>query len=206
MSIENYLDELQRFADENYHSELIAARVEYFAGLGRMSESEESFEAHLDRFLDWFLFEQNLPQTGKTPLRSFLDEKHEMINPEDLFVFEGFTQNIHSLFMVKKTDKRGVHLRDMFTKEKHYIEEEIPSVFSKGQIFEARLLPYKGSLKFSKGYIFHPMTAGKHIEKMIKNINIEEIERQKALMRDLAIRRLKADRYKHIEAIEFYKL
>ena len=205
MSIEPYLDELQRFGDDAFHAELIAARVEYFAGLGQISENEDSFEAHLDRFLDWFLFERKLPQTGQTPVQTYIEQKSNSLGPDDMLIYEGFSKNIHSLFQVRKTDKGGVHLRDLFTKAKYYIEEDVPHAFTKGQTFEARLIPYKNSWRFSRGYIFHPLSATKIINKRVKKISIEDEESQKALIRDLAIRRLKADRYKHIDALEFYK-
>jgi len=206
MNIETYLDELQRFADETYHAELIAARVEYFAGLGRINESDDSFEAHLDRFLDWFLFERALPQTGQTPLVTFTDQKRETLSDDDLRIFEGFIQNLHSLFQVRKTDAKGVHLTDLLIEKKFFVEDELPNMFSKGQIFEARILPFGGGWRFSKGYIFHPLTTVKFIEKRLKRIPTGDREAQKALIRDLAICRLKADRYKHIEALQFYKI
>ena len=206
MSIEHYLDELQQFADKQFHAELIAARVEYFAGLGQISETEESFEAHLDRFLDWFLFERVLPQTNKTPVQTFLEQQGPSLPPDDLSVIEGFSNNVHSLFIVKKIDKQGVHLRDLFAKEKYFVEEDVPHAFTKGQTFEARLLPYKGVWRLSRGYIFHPLTATKLIGKRSKQVEAEDVEGKKALIRDLAIRRLKADRYKHIDALQFYQL
>ena len=205
MTIESYLDELQHFADDSFHTELIAARVEYFAGLGRISEEEESFEAHLDRFLDWFLFERVLPQTGTMPLQTFVERKREQLAADELAVYEGFTQNIHSLFEVRKTKKNGVQLRDLMTKKKYFVEDELPGAFTKGQIFEGRLIPYHGRWCFTKGYIFHPPAATKMIVKQLKAVNRDDAEERKTFLRDLAIRRLKADRYKHIDAVQFYQ-
>ncbi|HPQ67736.1 MAG TPA: hypothetical protein PKW95_01325 [bacterium] len=205
MAIETYLDALQEYADEAFHTELLAARVEYFAGLGRVSENEASFEAHLDRFLDWFLFERVLPQSGLTPMQSFLRMRSEKLPPEECEVYEGFGKNIHSLFLVKKIDKHGVHVRDLLTKAKYYVSDELPSVFTKGQVFEARLLPYREGWRFSKGYIFHPLSVAKQIVKRVKSLTVDDEEGYRSLIRDLAIRRLKADRYKHIDAMEFYR-
>ena len=205
MTIEAYLDELQRFADESFHGELIAARVEYFAALGRISDTEESFEAHLDRFLDWFLFERTLPPTGKTLLRTFVDRRREHLSPEDLAVYEGFAEGVHNLFLVRKTKKNGVHLRDLMTKKKYFVADELPAAFTKGQVFEARLIPFQGGWCFTRGYVFHPPAATKLIVKRLKQISADDLDSQRVLLRDLAIRRLKADRYKHIDATQFYQ-
>lgn len=203
MTIELYLDELQAYADRAHHSELLAARVEYFAGLGRMNEDDELFEAHLDRYLDWFLFERVIQQTGRSILETFLESPDLALDKKE--VFQGFLKNVHSLFVVRRPEKDGVQLRDMISQEKYFALVEIPGAFTKGQPFEARLLPLGEEWYFSKGYIFHPLTALKAIEKRIKKIDVEDAMAHRALIRDLAIRRLKADRYKHINPEQFYQ-
>ncbi len=203
MTIEPYLDELQDYADKVHRVELLAARVEYFAGLGRMNEDDELFEAHLDRFLDWFLFERIIPQTGRTILDNFLESAET--EPERQEVFRGFSRNVHSLFVVRRSKEDGIHLRDMLSQQKYFARVEIPGAFTKGQPFEARLLPLGEEWYFSKGYIFHPLTALKAIEKRIKKLDPADAFAPRALIRDLAIRRLKADRYKHINPEQFYQ-
>lgn len=205
MSVELYLDELQRFADEHYHADLLAARVEYFAGMGSVNEDDELFEAHLDRFLDWFLFERLLPHARISPLAAFIQTHQGQMPAENLRLYEGFMENVHSLFMVLKTAKLGVHLRDLATKKKYFVTEEVPNAFNKGQVFEARLLPLGDEWRFSKGYIFHPLTAAKAIQKKVKQLAAREGDTYRTFIRELALRRLKADRYKHIDAIQFYQ-
>ncbi len=139
------------------------------------------------------------------PMQSFLQMRTEKLPPEECEVYEGFGKNIHSLFLVKKIDKNGVHVRDLLTKAKYYVRDELPSVFTKGQVFEARLLPYREGWRFSKGYIFHPLSVAKQIVKRVKTLAVDDEEGYRSLIRDLAIRRLKADRYKHIDAMEFYR-
>lgn len=205
MSVELYLDELQRFADENYHVDLLAARVEYFAGMGSINEDEELFEAHLDRFLDWFLFERVLPHGRQTPLAAYIQAQQDRLPAETLRLYEGFLKNVHSLFGVQKIDKNGVHLRDLADKKKYFVVEEVPNAFTKGQVFEARLLPLGDEWHFSKGYIFHPLSAAKAIEKKVKHLDPRDRDAYRTFIRELALRRLKADRYKHIEPAQFYR-
>jgi hypothetical protein len=151
------------------------------------------------------LFERILPPSGQTPLQTFVARKRDQLSPDELAVYEGFSQNVHNLFVVRKTKKNGVHLRDLITKQKYFVEDELPAAFAKGQVFEGRLVPFQGRWCFTKGYVFHPPAATKLIEKHLKTINVDDAESRKALMRDLAIRRLKADRYKHIDAVQFYQ-
>ena len=205
MSIEIYLDELQRFADEEFHTELLAARVEYFAGLGQVNEDDDLYEAHMDRFLDWFLFERTLPQIGKTTLVAFIDKRRGTLTPEQLEIYEGFLNNLHGLFEVRKVAKDGVHLRELTLDAKYFVEDEAPRAFSKGQIFDGRLLPLGGKWRLSNGCIFHPLAATKSILKRVKRLDAGDPEARRGLLRDLAVRRLRVDRYTHVEAAHFYK-
>jgi hypothetical protein len=206
MDLEHYLDELQRFADREFHQELMAARAEYFAAVGRINEEDDLFEAHLDRFLDWFVFARVVPPNGQTVLAAFVEQRRCELPPEELDVYEGFARNVHGLFEVLKIAKTGVHLRNLVDRAKYYVEEEAPAAFTKGQVFEARLLPYRDGWRFSKGYIFHPPAAAKAIQKRMKRLPSDDVEAHRAFMRDLAIRRLRADRYKHVDAAQFYRL
>lgn len=205
MAIEKYLDELQRFADEAFHAELVAARIEYFAVLGQVNDSDEFFEAHLERFLDWFLFERQLESEPTTPLQTFLDARGDQLPPDRREVMAGFGRNVHSLFEVRKVAKNGLHLIDLFTRARYFVTSEVPLAFTKKQVFDARLLPIGDQWHFSKGYIFHPLAAAKAIRKQIKNIDVTDHETCLAFIRELAIRRLRSDRYKHVEPLQFYQ-
>jgi hypothetical protein len=205
MSIEIYLDELQRFADREFHTELLAARVEYFAGLRQVYEEDDLFEAHLDRFLDWFLFDRVLPQTGQTTLSAFIERQRGSLAPETMAIYEGFLSNLHGLFEVRKTTKDGVHLRELALQTKFFVADDAFGAFTKGQIFDARLLPLHGEWRFGKGSIFHPLAATKAILKRLKQIDAHDPEARRAFIRDLALRRLRADRYKHVDPEQFYR-
>jgi hypothetical protein len=205
MSIEVYLDELQRFADAEFRTELLAARAEYFAELGQVHEDDDLFEAHLDRFLDWFLFDRVLPATGQNVLVAFLEQRRAVLPADQLAIYEDFLGHVHGLFQVRKAEKTGVQLRHLFTKSKFFVRDEVPGAFTKHQIFEARLLPLDREWYFSKGYIFHPLTAVRAIEKRLKQLPADDPDAQRTFMRNLAIRRLRADRYKHVEAEQFYR-
>ncbi len=205
MAVDVFIDELQRFADEAFHAELVASRVEYFSVLGKVNDDDEFFEAHLERFLDWFLFERKLEATEYSPLEHFIEVRGADLPPERLAVYEGLLKNVHSLFQIKKTVKNGLYLRDLLTKAKYFVESDVPAAFTKGDLFEARLLPIEDEWHFSKGYIFHPPSTIKAILKRVKKIDVADMDACRAFIRELAIRRLRSDRYKHVDAIQFYE-
>jgi hypothetical protein len=204
VAVEYYIDDLQQFADERFRSELVAARVEYFAALGKVNEDDEFFEAHLDRFLDWFLFERDLAASGEPVLPTFIAQIGAELSEERYAVFEGFLKNIHSLFQIKKVGKAGLQIRDLLTKASYFVASDVPAAFTKGQIFEARLLPVDDQWQFSRGYIFHPSTANKAILKRVKKIDVADSITCRSFIRELAICRLRSDRYKHVDATQFY--
>ncbi|MDP8225494.1 MAG: hypothetical protein P9L99_19190 [Candidatus Lernaella stagnicola] len=205
MTIDVYIDELQRFADAHYHAELVASRIDYFAVLGQINEDDDFFEAHLERFLDWFLFEHRLEDVGETALQTFVTNRGPELPEERRVVYEEFLKHVHSLFRLKKVMKKGLQLIDLLTKAKYFVESDVPHAFTKGQLFEARLLPLSEQWHFSKGYIFHPLSATKAILKRAKKIDVADEEGCRSFIRELAIRRLRSDRYKHVDAARFYE-
>jgi len=78
--------------------------------------------------------------------------------------YEDLAQNVHALFEVRRIKDGKVRLRDVFTGKDHDVTERRQLVgLEKGDLLEARLLPYAGSLLFSGAFLYHPREARRAI-------------------------------------------
>jgi hypothetical protein len=120
--------------------------------------------------------------------------------------FRSFTETVHGLFEVRKIKPGNVRLRELFGGKEFDVSERRHTVgLEKGDILEARLIPFDGSLVFSSAFCFHPREAVKSIKK--------EVKRRKKVMPDAppvqltweaSKRALKADRYRQIAVDKIY--
>ena len=106
----------------------------------------------LRSFLDWYLFDRSLSKEGIPPVDMFYDKFNRTFNKEDEVVYDGLRNTFISLFIVKKSDDEGVWVKDLITKRKYFVEDEVPKGFFKDEIFQVRLIPFKGdTLSFAVG-------------------------------------------------------
>ena len=206
-SYQPYLDQLIAYASaEPRKPALLAAKAEYFQLTGEVFEDDKVFEARMASFLDYYVFDRASPETGKTPSQEMYDEQREKLGSEAAVPFRAFTETIHGLFEVRKLADDGVRLRELFSgKDFQVAERRRLAGLEKGDILEARLIPFSGFLLFSTAFVFHPREASKLILKEVKR-------RKKAapqpspreLAWDCSRRALKTERYKQIAVEKIY--
>lgn len=206
-SYQPYLDQLIAFGSaEPRKPDLLAAKAEYFQLTGEVFEDDKVFEARMASFLDYYLFDRPSKETGLTPAQEMFEEQRRIQPPDVAASFRAFTETIHGLFEVRKLTGDGVRLRELFSAKDFQVSERRKLAgLEKGDILEARLIPFAGHLLFSTAFVFHPREAAKLILKEVKR-------RKKATPgcnpRDLAFdcsrRALKTERYKQIAVEKIY--
>lgn len=207
LSYQPFLDELTAFASsEARREDLIAAKAEYFQQTGEVFEDDPFFELRMASFLDYYLFDRPSPRTGLTPARELLQERAALGGPEQAAAFRAFTETLHGLFEVRKVGKGLVRLRELFSGKDYDVTERRQTVgLEKGDILEARLIPFEGHLLFSQAFIFHPRDAGKAIRAEVKRRKKHEPQRPPVdLTWDCARRQLKTERYRQIPVERIY--
>ncbi len=109
-------------------------------------------------FLEFYLFDRPSPVTGKTPAAGAL---RAAAGPDQrAAAFRGFTETIHGLFEVRKLGKGEVRLRELFSgKDFDVTERRQLAGLEKGDLLEARLIPFDGHLWFSSAFCYHPREA-----------------------------------------------
>ncbi len=206
-SYQPYLDQLIAHATTDARKEdLLAAKAEYFKLTGEVFEDDKTFEARMAAFLDWYLFDRVSPLTSQTPAAEFYLRKQSEIGPEGAHPFRSFTETVHGLFEVRKLGKGTVRLRELFSgKDFDVTERRTLAGLEKGDILEARLVPFAGHLLFSAAFCYHPREVSKAIRAEVKRRKKKEPERSpREFAWECARRALNVERYKQIAVEKIY--
>lgn len=165
MTLQQLHDRLLSWAtDEPRKEGLLAARHEHFAAYGEPHEEDRSYEARLNGMLDFYLYDYRPVGGEGTTLERFLAAEGAAIDAGDLTAYRELVGNRHALFEVRKIKEGAVRLRDMFSGTDHEVTERRQLLgLEKGDVLEARLLPFQGSLYFSGAFIYHPREARRAI-------------------------------------------
>lgn len=206
-SYQPYLDELIAFASsEAKKSDLLAAKAEYVRLTGDVFEDDKQFELRMASFLDYYLFDRPSPLTGKTPAEELYAIAQRDGPTERATALRCFTETVHGLFEVRKIRKGMIRLRELHSgKDYEVTERRQLAGLEKGDLLEARLIPFSGLLLFSAAFCCHPKAAFKAILKEAKRRKKKEPERSpKELTWECAKMALKADRYRQIAVEKIY--
>lgn len=207
LSYQPYLDELTALAStEAKKPDLLVAKAEYAQLTGEVFEDDKQFEMRMASFLDYFLFDRKSPVTGKTPAQELYEERLRTGPPEVATAYRSFTETLHGLFEVRKLGKGTVRLRELVSGKDHQVTERRQLAgLSKGDLIEARLVPFGGHLLFSLAFCFHPKAAFKSIVREVKRRKkLNPAFNQRELTWECSKMALKVDRYQQIAVEKIY--
>jgi len=155
---------------EQRKEDLLAARRDHFDRYGEPHEEDRSYEARVNGMLDFYLYDWRPTGTPST-LERFVEAQVAALSPEEIAVARDLAGNVHGLFEVRKIRDGLVRLRDVFSAADHDVSERRQLAgLGKGDLLEARLLPYDGKLVFSGGFLYHPPEARKAILAEVKRL------------------------------------
>lgn len=203
---EKYIDRLvQFFTSNDYHSEILSAKKEFFEQAGIIDEESHYFESRMAQFLDWYIFTRPLNQYHLPPVQLILNKDVMSLSDEDKAIYTNIANTVHSLFEFLKVRGSDVYVYDIFSKKKYVLKNSDLRVgFNPEEIFDARIVPFDGNYVFSKGFCFHPAEAKKFIVKEIKKVRHLEKEQHEALMFKIMKMRYKLEQYRHIKLEYIY--
>ena len=203
---QKYLDPVvEMFTTGEYYKEVFQAKQEYFERAGVVYEDDNEFENRMCTFMDWYAFDRELPSIDLPPIKFYFRKNKDLFSSEELNIYKDFCNTIHSIFYLRKNSGGTIYLKDLFSKKNHEVKDsEINMGFVTGDIFEARLIPFKGVFEFSKGFCFHPVEMEKFIMGEIKKVRYQDRSRQTKLILQLAAMKLKHMRYQHINIKHIY--
>ncbi|MGE4232602.1 MAG: hypothetical protein AB7F43_04660 [Bacteriovoracia bacterium] len=201
-----YLDTIiETFTTGEWYKEVLTAKQEYFDKSGVVYEEDAEFEARMNIFMDWYIFDRELPGIDLPPIKYYFRMNKDLFSPEEAQIYKDFCETIHSIFYLNKVKGNEIHVKDLFSNKKFEIRDsEINQGFMNGDIFEARLIPFRGAYQFSRGFCFHPVEMEKFIIGEIKKVRHQEKARQTKLILQLAAMKLKHSRFQHINIKHIY--
>jgi len=160
-------------ADER-KDQLLAARRDHFDRHGEPHEEDKSFESRMNGMLDYYLYEFRPPGSSETIIETFMREQSASLTTEELALYRILAKNVHGLFEVRKVKQPEIRLRDVFSGGDYEVTERRHMVgLEKGDILEARLLPWDGKLFFSGAFLYHPQEVRKPILNEVKRLKKE---------------------------------
>ncbi len=188
---------------------LLAAKREHFERYGEPHEEDRSFEARVNGMLDHYLYDFRPPGGTGTTLERFLEAEGAALSPEEMAAYRDLARGVHGLFEVRKISDGAVRLRDVFTGTDHDVtERRSVAGLDKGDLLEARLLPFGGALYFSGAFLYHPREVRKGILAEVKRLKKEAgkggTPDVAAFLGQLARMAMKLERYRNVRLESIY--
>lgn len=207
---QKYLEPIiEEFTTGEYYREVYQSKQEYFEKAGIVYEDDPEFEQRMCIFMDWYLFDRDLPGVDLPPIKFYFRRNKDRLIGEDLNIYKDFCNTVHSIFRLKRLTwgSRNLVVQDLFSNKTYTVSDaEINRGFTRGDIFEARIIPFKNGFEFSKGFCFHPVETESFIMGEIKKVRFQDKQRQTKLILQLASMKLKHLRFSHIDIRHIYSL
>jgi hypothetical protein len=141
-------------------AELLAARADHFGQYGEPHEEDQSYERRTNAMFDAYLYEWRPSPMAPTTLEGFLAAEGAALPAADHAALAGLVAQRRGLFEVKRLQPGLVTVADVFTGERLDVTERRQVAgLEKGDLLEARLLPFEGKLVFSGAFLYHPREA-----------------------------------------------
>ena len=199
---------IREFTTGAFYSEVYRAKQEFFERAGTVYDDDVEFEQRMSLFVDWYLFDRDLPGVDLPPIRYFLRLHQNEFLPEDKQIYEDLANSLHSLFLLKRMTwfKKNLVIQDLFSRKKYIVlDPKMKQAFSRGDIFEGRVFPHDGKWHFAQGFCFHPIEMKSFIVHEIKKIRFQDRSRHLKLILQLAQMKLKHQRFAHIDVKHIYQ-
>jgi hypothetical protein len=188
---------------------LLAARRDYFDRYGEPHEEDKSFETRMNGLLDFYLYDCRPGGGAETVIELFMREQGAELTTDALALYRDLARNVHSLFEVRRIRPGELRLRDLLTAGDFDVTERRQLAgLDKGDIIEARLMPYQGRLFFSGAFLYHPQAVRKLILAEVKRLKKAAGKGGKpdgdAFLAQLSRMAFKLERYRNVKVESIY--
>jgi hypothetical protein len=150
---------------------LLAARRRHFERYGEPHEEDKSYERRMNGMLEYYLYDDRPEPGAPTALERFLAEQSAALAPDQVAAFRALCASRHGLFEVTSLATGLVGVRDVFAGQAFEVTERRQVAgLAKGDLFEARLVPFGGDLWFTTAFLYHPSEARARILAEVKRV------------------------------------
>lgn len=170
--INQLIEEITR---EHQQDDIFQAKKNFQKMSGEIFEDDKSYESRMGSFLEWYTFDRVCPEFALTPIQQYL--KNPSITPESKELAEAISKGIHGLYIAKKIKSDYVTVVDVMDNEKYQVHENQGAIlFNPDDLFEGRLIPYKGQYYFTDHFCYHPKPTVGFILSKVKDLKANERE------------------------------
>jgi len=175
MISENINQLIEDITRDHQLDDIYQAKKDFQKISGEIFEDDKSYESRMGAFLEWYTFDRINPEYSMTPLQHYL--QNTSITPESRELAEAISKNIHGLFIAKKIKSDRVIVIDIMSNEKYQVMENHGAIlFNSDDLFEGRLIPYKGQYYFTDHFCYHPKPTVGFILSKVKSLKASEAE------------------------------
>lgn len=181
------------------------ARRQFQELTGKFEEDEPWFEQRMKLFLEWFVLDR-IGRDGLLPAERFLVEESETLEEGEVEIFGGFTATQRSLLRIDRWHSGRIEFTDMLGGGIWSVQQKEPMVgLQKGDLLDARIIPFRGELYLGRGLLFHPRVARESIQEVLEQAHEKGLLCFE-LVNLLASQRLRFDRYRNVKVNNIYQL
>lgn len=188
---------LATYSSGDHYSGLLEAKEIYTKLTGKLNEEDHEYEARMNLFNDWYLYNYKF-DAEKTIVENYLlDYPIEMEMIKSLLNFR------YSLFQYKnKNHKKEIILEDLLAQDKITLSKESNLLgLVENDIFIGRVVVYKDKGHALKGISTIPLQALPNLKKEIKRLNTFHYESFLLKLEELKIR---SKHYAHLDASKIF--
>jgi hypothetical protein len=172
---ENINQLIEEITRDYQQDDIFQAKKDFQKTSGEIFEDDKSYESRMGSFLEWYTFERTCPESALTPLQQYL--KSTSITPESRELAEAISKGIHGLFIAKKIKSDYVVVVNVMDDEKYKVHENQGAIlFNPDDLFEGRLIPYRGHYYFTDHFCYHPKPTVGFIFSKVKDLKANEKE------------------------------
>jgi hypothetical protein len=196
---------LKTYSVGPYYDEIRGAKEDFFNRVGNVAEGTDAFEPFMNSFIDWYLFERPLNELKVTPVQAYYEGPAQSLPEDEREVFRHLTQSLHSIYELKGIRGQDVTILDLYSGKKYFVEEsEVHHGFSKGSLFEARIIQLGDRYVFGRSFHFHPHKVASFIRDKVNQTRSLDPSQQRRLLYSLASMKNKIEQYPHLDVSHIY--
>lgn len=196
---------LTYFSKDKFEAEFYGARSAFFENSSVLDETSPNYFVRTQQFLDWYFFSRPLTDFRLPPSSCVFMLPDLRWDPFEEPYAKELKEVKHSLFEVVKIKEAVIYIQDLFTKEKLQVDVGAQAtLYSKGQIFDGRILNKQKVTWLLEGKCFHSEEAKAFLISEVKKYQKDvDLDREKFLLMTLKMRYL-AERYPHAKTDQIY--
>lgn len=192
---------LIQYTQGEHFEELKAAKEKYFSLTGKLDEDRDEFEARMNCFNDWYLF-QYKNQEGIKVIEDYIRN-----NDLEGELSQAFLNVNHSLFEFSKVNfRKQIVLKDVLHDEKIILIKDHPHIgLVEGDIFIGRVIKYKGEFYLLRGVRTLPTPVKSILKKQSKKVRkLNSFEEELNFLLTLENLKTKTTHYAHIDPAKIF--